>query len=150
MNRRRSLQFLLGAALLPALAVRAQSKPPLVEVWRSPSCGCCGAWIKHLQENGFATKVNLVEDTAPARKAAGIPERLGSCHTGKVEGYALEGHVPAADIKRMLAAKPKAVGLAVPGMPVGSPGMEQGDLRQPYEVILVKADGAHEVFARYR
>ena len=143
------MQLLVGAAALPVLVARA-SNAPLVEVWRSPACGCCGAWIKHLQENGFATKVNLVGDTAAARKAAGIPEALGSCHTGKVEGYAVEGHVPAADIKRLLATKPKAVGLAVPGMPVGSPGMEQGDLRQPYEVLLVKADGSREVFARHR
>jgi hypothetical protein len=148
MKRRHFLQALAATAVLPSFA-HAQVAPPVVEVWRSPTCGCCGAWIKHLQENGFATKVNMVDDTSAARKAAGIPERLGSCHTGKVGGYAIEGHVPAADIRKLLATKPQAVGLAVPGMPVGSPGMEQGNLKQPYDVLLVKANGTTEVFARH-
>jgi hypothetical protein len=148
MKRRLFLQALAATATLPALA-RAQSASPLIEIWRSPTCGCCGAWVKHLQENGFATKVNMVDDTSAARKAAGIPERLGSCHTGKVAGYALEGHVPAADIRKLLAAKPNAIGLAVPGMPVGSPGMEQGNMKQPYDVLLVKANGTTEVFAHH-
>lgn len=148
MKRRQFLLLAGMAGSLPFFA-RGQSSKPVVEIWRSPSCGCCGAWIKHLQQNGFATKVNLVDDTSAARKAAGIPERLGSCHTGKVAGYAVEGHVPAADIHRLLATKPQAVGLAVPGMPIGSPGMEQGDVKEPYEVLLVKRDGGTQVFARY-
>lgn len=148
MKRRHFLKLAAAAAALPLPAL-AQAASPLVEVWRSPTCGCCGAWIKHLQENGFATKVNLVDDTSDARRAAGIPERLGSCHTAKVGGYAIEGHVPASDIRKLLAAKPKAIGLAVPGMPVGSPGMEQGAMKQPYEVLLVLPEGKSTVFARH-
>jgi hypothetical protein len=148
MKRRQFLFLATATGALPIFA-HAQTSKPLIEIWRSPTCGCCGAWIKHLQQNGFATKVNMVDDTSAARKVAGIPERLGSCHTGKVGGYAVEGHVPAADIHRLLASRPQAVGLAVPGMPIGSPGMEQGDVKERYEVLLVKQGGATEVFARY-
>ena len=148
MNRRHFLSLAAASAAIPFLA-RAQAQAPVIEVWRSPACGCCAAWIKHLQEAGFVTRVNMVDDTSQARKAAGIPDRLGSCHTGKVAGYAIEGHVPAADIRKLLATKPQAVGLAVPGMPMGSPGMEQGGMKQPYEVLLVKADGSTTVFARH-
>lgn len=150
MDRRKALRFALATVVTAALPSRAQFSSPLVEVWRSPECGCCGAWIRHLQLNGFTTRVHLVDDTSAARKAAGIPAALASCHTGKVYGYALEGHVPAADIRRLLAQKPAAVGLAVPGMPVGSPGMEHGDSRQPFETLLVLADGSTTVFERHR
>ena len=146
MKRRDFLATLALAAAAPAAL--AQQKP-LVEVWRSPTCGCCGAWIDYLERNGFRTKVHMVEDTAPMRRRMGIPERLGSCHTAKVGGYAIEGHVPASDIRKLLAAKPRAVGLAVPGMPVGSPGMEQGSMKQPYEVLLVLPEGKSTVFARH-
>lgn len=149
MKRREFISTAAAAAALAALGARAQSLP-LVEIWRSPTCGCCGEWVKHLQAAGFATKVTMVEDTSAARKAAGIPEKLGSCHTAKVGGYALEGHVPAREVKRLLKEKPKAVGLAVPGMPMGSPGMEQGSIRQPYDVLLVQRDGGTAVYERYR
>jgi hypothetical protein len=145
MNRRRFLATLVLAACAPgALAVET----PLVEVWRSPTCGCCGAWVKHLNENGFATKVHMVDDTSAVRRVLGIPERLGSCHTAKVGGYAIEGHVPAADMKRLLAERPKARGLAAPGMPAGSPGMDVPG-SPPYEVVLVASDGQPAVFARH-
>ena len=147
MNRRHFLSLAATLATAPVI-VRAQSSAPMVEVWRSPTCGCCGAWIKHLHDHGFVTKVTLVDDTSLVRRLAGIPERLGSCHTAKVGGYAIEGHVPAAQIRKLLAVKPQAVGLAVPGMPLGSPGMEQGGARQPYDVLLVKSDGTTSVFAR--
>jgi hypothetical protein len=91
-----------------------------------------------------------VSDTGTVRRRHGIPDELGSCHTGLVEGYAIEGHVPARDIKRLLAERPKARGLAVPGMPIGSPGMEQGSRRDPYDVLLVKSDGTTAVYQRYR
>ena len=149
-------KWILGAMLAAlAPAAPAQTGPssaiaqPVIEVWRSPTCGCCGEWVKHLQRSGFATRVHMVEDTSAVRRAAGIPERLGACHTAKVAGYAIEGHVPAPEIRRLLAEKPKAVGLAVPGMPLGSPGMEQGGMKQPYEVLLVAKDGGTSVYRKY-
>ncbi|HVK33404.1 MAG TPA: DUF411 domain-containing protein [Burkholderiaceae bacterium] len=147
MIQRRTL--LCALAALPA-AARAQARP-LVEVWKSPSCGCCKDWVAHMEANGFATKVYETGNTA-MRGRLGIPMALGSCHTARVAGYALEGHVPAADVKRLLAQRPQAVGLAVAGMPVGSPGMdgpEYGTQRDRYEVLLVRKDGSHSVFATH-
>ena len=145
-SRREFLTLLAVAAVAPALATHAEA-PTLIEVWKSPQCGCCGEWVKHLQKNGFATKVNNVADTADARRAAKIPEALGSCHTARVGGYSIEGHVPAEDIRRLLAQKPKAIGLAVPGMPQSAPGMDIPG--QPYEVLLVALDGRASVYHRY-
>lgn len=123
---------------------------PLVEVWKTPSCGCCTAWVEHLRAHGFQTQVHDVPDTAPHRARLGIPVAYASCHSATVGGYALEGHVPAADIKALLASRPDAVGLSVPNMPIGSPGMEQGDQRDPYDVLLVQRDGSHRIFSSYR
>lgn len=140
-----------GAAVLtPAGAALAQAARPLaIDVYKSPLCGCCEDWVRHLRANGFAVTVHDVEDTGVYRARYGMPERFGSCHTGVTGGYAIEGHVPAADIRKLLAARPKAVGLAVPGMPLGSPGMEQGPRKDPFDVLLVKADGTASVFASY-
>lgn len=146
MRRREALGLLALAAAAPAL--RAAPAATLVEVWLSPTCGCCGDWVKHLQKSGFATRVQLVDDTARARAAAGIPERLGSCHTAKVDGYAIEGHVPADDIRRLLRERPRARGLAAPGMPAASPGMDV-PRSPPYDVLLVRDDGSTSVFARH-
>ncbi len=131
----------------PALA--AAEGP--VEVWRSPTCQCCGAWVKHLEKNGFAVKVSAATPSMLDRikRQAGIGESLEACHTAKIGPYVIEGHVPAADIERLLSERPDALGLAVPGMPVGSPGMEQGDKTEPYDVLLIKKDGTTEVFARH-
>jgi hypothetical protein len=141
---------LFVVAMLWAWPAHAAPGGP-VEVWRSPSCECCGAWVAHLEQNGFDVKVNA---TAPAmldriKRQAGIGEALAACHTGKVGAYVIEGHVPAADIKRLLAEEPDAIGLAVPGMPVGSPGMEQDGKTEPYDVLLIKKNGTTEVFARH-
>lgn len=143
-------QGILRAALAAALSVPvlAMAAAPVVEVYKSEFCGCCGAWVEHLKANGFATRVHNVENPSDYRERAGIPEKFGSCHTAKVGGYAIEGHVPAADIKRLLAQKPKAKGLAVPGMPLGSPGME-GPRKDPYDVLLVQPDGKTRVFKHY-
>ncbi len=165
MKRRDVLKNLLSAAALWAgLAPLARAAAPAtpaktapaaaaaktpIEVYKSPLCGCCDGWVAHLREHGFEVKVHDVEDTGVHRARLGMPERFGSCHTGVVAGYAIEGHVPAAEIRKLLAGKPKAVGLAVPGMPVGSPGMEQGSRVDPYSVLLVRADGGASVFARY-
>jgi hypothetical protein len=124
---------------------------PRVEVWKDPQCGCCGDWVRHLEANGFQVHVNDSGNTL-ARGRLGVPEKLGSCHTAVVGGYAIEGHVPAADIVRLLRERPAAIGLAVPGMPVGSPGMD-GPLykgrKDPYAVLLIRRDGSTQVFASY-
>jgi hypothetical protein len=122
---------------------------PVVEVWKDRNCGCCGEWVKHLEANGFVVKVNNVGNNA-ARARLGIPAALGSCHTAEVSGYAIEGHVPAVDIKRLLVEQPSAIGIAVPGMPIGSPGMEQGGRRDPYDVLLVAKGGSTRIFQSHR
>ena len=119
-----------------------------IVVYKSPTCGCCTAWVDHLKASGFEVTARDVADVAPIKARYGIPTRLASCHTGLVGAYAIEGHVPAADIQRLLSQKPKAVGLAVPGMPMGSPGME-GPRKDRYDVLLVQAGGATKVFARH-
>lgn len=120
----------------------------VVEVYKSPYCGCCSKWVQHLQENGFAVKTVDVKDVGEYRKRLGVPGALGSCHTAQVEGYAIEGHVPAKDIKRLLAERPKAKGLAVPSMPPGSPGME-GSRSIPYAVLLFDASGGYSTYQNY-
>ena len=119
-----------------------------VEVFKSPYCGCCEEWVKHMRKAGFDVVTRDVNDISAARKMAGMPERFGSCHTARVGGYVVEGHVPAADVQRLLKEKPKALGLAAPGMPQGSPGMESSH-PQPYDTLLVQADGGYKVFARH-
>ncbi|HYH46559.1 MAG TPA: DUF411 domain-containing protein [Thermoanaerobaculia bacterium] len=150
MRRRFLLTGLFATAGLwpwPVLGQRAALAP--VEVFKSASCDCCRAWVDHLRAAGFSVKVTNVDDTAEARKRLGMPDDFGSCHTASVGGYVLEGHVPAADAKRLLALRPSAIGLAVPGMPVGSPGMEVGTRRDPYQVFLIDRRGRPSVFASY-
>lgn len=140
-------RILLTLALLLCGAAYAADT---IEVWKSPDCGCCNAWIDHLKAAGFKVKANNVGDVDAARKRNGVPQALGACHTARVGGYAIEGHVPAADIKRLLKERPKAAGLAVPGMPLGSPGMESPDGRaQPYDVLLFRGDGSRKAFTSY-
>lgn len=133
--------------LLGAGSLLAQSAPQ-VEVFKSPSCGCCQKWVEHLGRSGFQVTTQDVGDVPAARRRIGMPDRLGSCHTARMGGYAVEGHVPAADIRRLLAERPKALGLAVPAMPPGAPGME-GPRSAAYETLLVQADGSTRVFARH-
>jgi len=148
MKRRTVLKGAALALLAPLLA-QADRKPQIT-VYKTPSCGCCHEWIAHLEANGFAVSANDVPNTAPYRERFGVPRELGSCHTGVIEGYALEGHVPAAEIKRLLAEKPQARGLAVPGMPVGSPGMEvEGTRRDAFDVVLFADGGRRSVFRHY-
>ena len=141
--------IVLLAMLLGSPAVAATESA--IEVWKSATCECCVNWVKHLEANGFAVKVNAADPTMLDRikRQAGIGEKLASCHTAKIDGYVVEGHVPAADIKRLIAERPDALGLTVPGMPVGSPGMEQGDETEPYDTLLIKKDGNAEIFARH-
>lgn len=146
MSRPRFLAAAAAALIaLPALAGAAQ---PVIEVYKTASCGCCKGWVKHLEDNGFTVKAHDVENPTDYRQKFGIPHALGSCHSARVGGYAIEGHVPAADIKRLLGSKPKATGLAVPAMPLGSPGME-GPRSDPYDVLLVQKDGKTTVFKHY-
>ena len=131
----------------PALAAAEGS----IEVWKSATCKCCINWVKHLEANGFAVNVNAADPSMLDRikRQSGIGEELASCHTAKIGGYVIEGHVPATDIKRLIAERPEGLGLTVPGMPVGSPGMEQGAEFEPYDVLLLKKDGSTEVFASH-
>ncbi|MFZ3220162.1 MAG: DUF411 domain-containing protein [Rhodoferax sp.] len=145
----RNLLALAGAATLTA-DLLAQT-PPRVEVWKDPSCGCCEDWVNHLRANGFTVQVHNSGNTA-ARTRLGVPDALGSCHTAQVGGYALEGHVPAREIRRLLQERPNAIGLAVPGMPIGSPGMNgavYGGRRDAYDVLLVQRGGGTRVYQNY-
>lgn len=141
-------------ALIVVLAIGtgsalAQNKSPIrLEMYKSPYCGCCGKWAEHLQKNGFEVVTHEVEDVPAMRKKLGIPDHLGSCHSAKVGNYIFEGHVPAIDIQRLLTEKPKALGLAVPGMPPGSPGMDIPN-SPPYETLLVLPDGSTRTFAKH-
>jgi hypothetical protein len=148
---KRSLHIVGLLMLMSASGHIASAEALAIDVWKSPTCNCCGDWVKHLEANGFTVRVM---DTAPGtleaiKRQAGIGDKLASCHTGKIGGYVVEGHVPAPDIKRLLAEKPDAKALTVPGMPIGSPGMEQGAETEPYDVLLVKKDGSTETFAKH-
>lgn len=146
MQRRTLLRGALGALLLQ-IGV-AQAAQPVIEVYKSATCGCCKFWVDHLRANGFTVKAHDVSNPSDYREKFGVPNELGSCHTAMVGGYAIEGHVPAQEIKRLLAERPKAKGLAVPGMPLGSPGME-GPRKDPYDVMLIHPDGRHKVYHHY-
>jgi len=144
MNRRR----FLAASAATLFAGRALAARDAVEVYKSPTCGCCGEWIKHLRASGFEVRSHDVPDAGGYRRRYGVPGDFASCHTALVGGYAIEGHVPAREIRRLLAERPKAQGLAVPGMAAGSPGME-GPRTDPYEVLLFQRDGSYVTYAKY-
>ena len=155
LQRRHALATLglLGAALLAPRWVRAATHTATpVEIWKDPSCGCCKDWMDHMEANGFSFTVHDTGNNA-VRAQLGLPQKLGSCHTALVGGYLIEGHVPASDVRALLQQKPKALGLAVPGMPVGSPGMDgpvYENRRDPYDVLLVAHGGSTRVFKSYR
>lgn len=143
---------LLAAATLPAWAASPTAKDlPVLQVWKDPSCGCCKDWISYLQRDGFQVHVFETGNTA-VRQRLGLPQKYASCHTALIAGYVVEGHVNAREIRRLLAEKPKAIGLSVPGMPIGSPGMdgpEYGGRKDPYDVVLVLPDGSGRVYQSY-
>ncbi|UOO76898.1 DUF411 domain-containing protein [Neisseria sp. Dent CA1/247] len=128
------------------------SEPYQIEVWKDPNCGCCAEWAKRMEGSGFKVVVNNTGNRE-VREKFGMPRQYGSCHTAKVGGYIIEGHTPAADIRRLLKEKPDALGLATPGMPLGSPGMD-GEIYQnrkhPYDVLLVAQNGSSKVYQSYR
>lgn len=139
----------LVAALTDTRGLLGADAAKTMTVYKSPTCGCCNAWIKHVQAAGYRVKAVDVDDVTPYKEKFGVPLELASCHTGVVEGYAVEGHVPADLIDKLLREKPKgAKALIVPGMPVGSPGMEVGNRKDAYNVILVDNKGKRSVYAR--
>lgn len=140
-------QFLFIVTLLFSSAAWAE-KPLRMEVFKSATCGCCSAWIKHLRQHGLQVVSQDVTDVPAQRQKLGMPERFGSCHSAKIGGYVIEGHVPAEDILRLLKQKPQVLGLAVPSMPPGSPGMES-DTPVAYDTLLIKRDGSASVFASH-
>ena len=152
MQRRQWLKAAASMGLAASLPLRsALAQTHTVEVWKDPNCGCCHLWVEHLQASGFKVAVRDVGNNA-ARKRLGMPDKLGSCHTATVGGYVIEGHVPAADIRRLLKDRPLALGLAVPGMPIGSPGMDGPEYKgrkDAFDVLLVQKDGSTKSFQRY-
>jgi len=136
------------AAGLIAASASQPARAAEITVYKSPWCGCCEQWIGHMRSQGHAVTSRNMEDLEAIKKMAGVTETLQSCHTAFVAGYVLEGHVPAADLARLLAERPKARGLAVPGMVGGSPGMESAEA-EPYDVMLFQSDGSARVFSRY-
>ncbi len=149
LNRR----LLLGGAVVLGMAgsACAQASPARnLMVYKTPTCPCCDGWIAHMRQAGFVATVTVLPDLGPLRRERGLPDALASCHSGVIDGYLIEGHVPATDVIRLLDQKPAAIGLAVPGMPLGSPGMEtpQGH-RDPYATLLVLRGGSTRVFSRH-
>jgi hypothetical protein len=140
-----ALSLLLGAALL---STSASADDLQIMVYKSPTCGCCSKWVSHLQENGFEVETTDLNDLRVIKSMSGIKPEQASCHTAKIGDYVIEGHVPADDIKRLLAERPEARGLTVPGMPKGSPGMEHPN-PDHYQVLLLGNDGTTEVFAEH-
>lgn len=139
----------LGLGAYAWLTPSASADLPTVTVYKNPSCGCCSDWVSHMRDQGFEVEVNSQLNMQPVRKQAGVPSSLASCHTATVGKYVVEGHVPAADVKQLLREQPGVQGVSVPGMPVGSPGMERGDRVQPYDVVSFTAEGDTSVFSRY-
>lgn len=149
--RFRFVRFLAPLALvgvLGAATVTSSTPAPEVTVYKSPSCGCCSSWVDHLKANGFTVVVHDQDDLSDTKTMLGVPRAMASCHTAVVAGYVIEGHVPAADLARFLKEKPKVLGLAVPGMPAGSPGMEGGK-PVPYKVLTFDKNGGTTVFASH-
>ena len=141
------LKILLVSAI--ATTAWAGSGAPVIDVYKSPTCGCCDKWVDHLKANGFSVRAHNTDDVVQHKYRLGVPPGHGSCHTAEVNGYLVEGHVPAKEIKRLLKEKPRARGLVVPAMPIGSPGMEQGNHKDIYDVLLVNRDGSTRSYARY-
>lgn len=137
---RRSALLLTAAALISFVAPATAAEQELITVHKDPNCGCCAGWVQHLHKNGFSTKVVETAQIDGVKKRLGVPDDLASCHTAEIAGYVIEGHVPVTAIRRLLAERPTTKGLAVPGMPIGSPGME-GGVPETYEVVLFGPNG---------
>ncbi len=140
---------LIHGLAVAALFIGSAAHAATMTVYKSPACGCCAKWVEHVEKHGFTVKTVPTADMTAIKKKAGVPGALMSCHTTIVGGYVVEGHVPAADIKRLLRQKPSARGIAVAGMPMGAPGMEHGDHREPYATMLIGTNGKATVFAKH-
>lgn len=147
LNRRLLLRFLAAGALVAHAPQSWAQAQGTITVWKDPSCGCCDGWVEHLRRNGFVARVVETSDVQSIKAERGVPAYLASCHTAAIGEYTIEGHVPASAIRRVLAEKPTGRGLAVPGMPIGSPGME-GGRPEVYDVILF-GDGAPLPYGRF-
>lgn len=135
---------------LSACVIADAEQATEIAVYRNPNCGCCSKWMAYLQDNQFKVKDFVSNDVASKKIEVGVPNNMASCHTALVNGYVIEGHVPAADIRKLLKLKPKVIGIAVPGMPIGTPGMEMGKSQDPYQVMTFDSDNKHEVFTNYK
>ena len=150
MNKIRLLMVVLLLNLNFGLNAEEKAAEPIeIEVYRSPTCGCCSKWLAHLKENQFIVKDNVTEDVQAIKDKYGVPKNMASCHTALVDGYVVEGHVPAADIKKLLKIKPAVIGISVPGMPSGTPGMEMGGRKDPYKVVSFDKENKYQVFSSY-
>ena len=149
-SRRDWLQACAGVLVagVPAQTLLAAAPKPKLTVWKSPSCGCCKEWVKHMEKAGFEVVTKDQDDVQPIKRQYGVSSKLASCHTGVVNGYVVEGHVPGDLVQKMLKERPRIVGLAVPGMPAGSPGMEVGARKDPYDVVAWDAKGNTTVYAK--
>lgn len=136
-------------APLAILACAESAAAATLTVTKGAACGCCEGWVEHMRKAGYQVVVRNIDDVTPTAKRLGVPDALRSCHTAEVGGYTVEGHVPAGDVKRLLATRPKAAGIAVPGMPIGSPGMEHGSHKEPYRTMLFNRAGQMRVFATH-
>jgi hypothetical protein len=152
-SRRVLVTALLAGVVAAPFSARLPAAEKLsIEVWLGQGCGCCKDWVAHLQENGFEVLSHEGGNSA-ARDRLRMPVGYGSCHTGEIDGYAIEGHVPANDVRRLVAERPDAIGISVPAMPRGSPGMDgpaYGNVKDPYDVLLIDRDGNSSVFQSYR
>jgi hypothetical protein len=148
---RKALLAVVGLGFGAAVVVAAQQAKPSVEVYKDPSCGCCSKWVDHLQANGFTVKTTDRADLADLKAKHRVPQKVQSCHMALVDGYVVEGHVPAEDVKRLLKERPAVVGIAVPGMPIGSPGMEVAGMKmQPFDVLAFDKAGQTRVYASHK
>ena len=141
----------VSAEASPAAAAPQGAALPVVDVYKDPTCGCCSKWVEHLEGHGFTVRTTDTKDLTAFKASHGVPSQVRSCHTALVDGYVLEGHVPAADVQRLLDERPALAGLGVPGMPIGSPGMEvEGAAAQPYDVLGFDSSGNTRIFASHR
>jgi len=143
------MRILVTAVLLALGLVTAAQAAQQITVYKTPSCGCCKKWVSYLEANGYQVKTQDMPDLRFIKTMSGVQPPYASCHTAVIDGYVVEGHVPVADIERLLQERPPVIGIAVPGMPVGSPGMEQGDRRDNYAVVTLEQDGTAKVFAEH-